>query len=155
VASRDRVCSPAHFLVASGEGQAAGLEVHPGEPGHLAPEGGLVTHTNHLYAGGGAEGVEDFPRVDSRPRLARLDALLRERLPAQGEIDEGELFAILGDHDGAPLSICRHFNPDQPAEERMETLFSVVMDLTRRRLTLRHGKPCESDESLTVQFAPP
>ncbi|MDX1464412.1 MAG: C45 family peptidase [Halomonas sp.] len=152
VARRDRVCSPAHFLVAQGDGRALGLEVHPGEPGVLSPRNGVVTHTNHLYAGGGTEGVEDFPRADSRPRLARLDALLREALPVRGEIGEGELFALLADHDGAPLSICRHFNPDQPAEERMETLFAVVMDLTRRRLTLRHGKPCESDESLTVQF---
>lgn len=153
VASRDRVCSPAHFLIASADGQAAGLEVHPGEPGRLAPQEGLVTHTNHLYAPDTSGQVEDFPRQDSRPRLARLDSLLRKRLPADGEIGERELFAILGDHDNAPLSICRHFNPDQPAEERMETLFGVVMNLTQRRLTLRHGKPCESDESLTVQFS--
>ncbi|MBB3190442.1 C45 family autoproteolytic acyltransferase/hydolase [Halomonas cerina] len=152
VASRDRVCSPAHFLIASGDGQAVGLEVYPGEPGRLPAERGVVTHTNHLYAKAATSRVEDFPRPDSRPRLARLDALLRERLPTEGAIGERELFAILSDHDQAPLSICRHFNPDQPAEERMETLFSVVMNLTRRRLTLRHGKPCESDESLTVQL---
>lgn len=153
VARRDRVCSPAHFLVAQGDGRALGLEVHPGEPGVLSPQNGVVTHTNHLYAGGGAEGVEDFPRADSRPRLARLEALLDALVDeARGAIGERELFALLADHHGAPLSLCRHFNPDQPAEERMETLFSVVMDLTRRRLTLRHGKPCESDESLTVQF---
>ncbi|MEQ6917703.1 C45 family peptidase [Halomonas aquatica] len=152
VATRDRVCSPAHFLVASQESQAVGLEVQPGEPGRLPPERGMVTHTNHLYARTVSPRVEDFPRPDSRTRLARLDALLLERLPPRGEIDEGELFAILGDHDGEPLSICRHFNPEQPPEERMETLFSVVMNLTKRRLTLRHGKPCESDESLTIQF---
>ncbi|TDO15353.1 MULTISPECIES: C45 family autoproteolytic acyltransferase/hydolase [Halomonas] len=152
VASRDRVCSPAHFLIGSADGTAAGLEVHPGEPGRLTPQSGLVTHTNHFHTPTATRQVEDFPRPDSRSRLARLDSLLRERLPATGEIGEGELFAILSDHDHAPLSICRHFNPDQPAEERMETLFSVVMNLTRRRLTLRHGKPCESDESLTVQF---
>ncbi|MBS0712233.1 hypothetical protein KFO65_13960, partial [Enterococcus faecalis] len=64
--------------------------------------------------------------------------------------DEALLFDVLSDHQGAPLSICRHFNPDQPAEERMETLFSVVMNLNERRLTLRHGKPCESDDSLSV-----
>ncbi|MGM0981857.1 MAG: C45 family autoproteolytic acyltransferase/hydrolase [Pseudomonadota bacterium] len=158
VACRDRVCSPAHFLIGSAqvgneEGQAAGLEVHPGEPGRLAPEAGTVTHTNHLYARTATCQVEDFPRPDSRQRLARLDSLLRERLPAEGEIGESELFEILSDHHGEPLSICRHFNPNQPPEERMETLFSVVMNLTRCRLTLRHGKPCESDESLTVQFS--
>ncbi len=35
----------------------------------------------------------------------------------------------------------------------METLFSVVMNLTRRRLTLRHGKPCETTEGLVVSLA--
>jgi len=154
VASRDRVCSPAHFLIASAEGTAAGLEVHPGEPGRLAPEDGKVTHTNHFYARTATCQVEDFPRQDSRPRLARLDSLLRERLPAEETIGEAKLFEILSDHHGEPLSICRHFNPAQPPEERMETLFGVVMNLTQRRLTLRHGKPCESDESLTVQFGP-
>ena len=149
VAERDRVCSPAHFLVAGAGGEALGLEVHPGEPGRLPPRGGVVTHTNHLCAREVTCRVEDFPRVDSRPRLARLDALLDE-LPDDVSVNEGRLFEILADHHGHPLSICRHFNPDQPAEERMETLFGVVMDLDARRLTLRHGKPCESKTSLEV-----
>lgn len=148
VATRDRVCSPAHFLVADAKGQAVGLEVHPGEPGRLEAEGGVVTHTNHLYAD--ANQVEDFPRPDSRPRLARLDALLHESLPTQGEIGESKLFEILSDHHGEPLSICRHFNPAQPEEERMETLFGVVMNLTERRLIVRHGKPCENQNGLLV-----
>lgn len=150
VASQDRVCSPAHFLVASAEGEAVGLEVHPGEPGRLAAEGGVVTHTNHLYAAESTAQVEDFPRADSRPRLARLDAQLRQELPAEAPVDEKALFALLSDHHGEPLSICRHFNPAQPEEERMETLFAVVMNLTERRLALRHGKPCESEETLVV-----
>lgn len=149
VAEQDRVCSPAHFLVASADGQAMGLEVHPGKPGVLTPRGGAVTHTNHLYDAAVTCQVEDFPRPDSRPRLARLDALLG-KLPKDAPVDEARLFEILGDHDGHPLSICRHFNPDQPAEERMETLFGVVMNLTERRLTLRHGKPCEAEDSLDL-----
>ncbi|MFO8045709.1 MAG: C45 family peptidase [Halomonas sp.] len=148
VATRDRVCSPAHFLLADAKGQAVGLEVQPGEPGRLEAEGGVVTHTNHLYAA--ANQVEDFPRPDSRPRLARLDALLHTFLAAQGEIGASELFEILSDHHGEPLSICRHFNPAQPEEERMETLFGVVMNLTERRLIVRHGKPCENQNGLLV-----
>jgi isopenicillin-N N-acyltransferase-like protein len=152
VASRHRVCSPAHFLIASGEGQAAGLEVHPGKPGRLDPEGGVVSHTNHLYQRSVTCQVEDFPRPDSRMRLARLDQLLRDRLGAETHVDEALLFEILSDHEDAPQSICRHFNPDQPPEERMETLFAVAMDLTERRLTLRHGKPCETTEELVVSL---
>ncbi len=150
VATRDRVCSPAHFLVASGNGQAVGLEVQPGEPGRIAPRNGIVTHTNHLYAQGAACPVQDFPRVDSQPRLQQLDTLLHDTPPPEADIDDAALFDILSDHHGAPMSICRHYNPDQPADERMETLFSVVMNLSERRLTLRHGKPCESDDSLSI-----
>jgi isopenicillin-N N-acyltransferase-like protein len=163
VATRDRVCSPAHFLIASApmgntesdsqESQAVGLEVHPGEPGRLGAEKGVVTHTNHLYAHTTTCQVEDFPRPDSRSRLARLDQRLRERLAPEVDIDEAVLFEILSDHDNEPVSICRHFNPAQPPEERMETLFSVVMNLTERRLTLRHGKPCETTEGLVVSLA--
>ncbi|WP_346300817.1 C45 family peptidase [Halomonas sp. BM-2019] len=158
VATRDRVCSPAHFLIAAAQAgdqadQAVGLEVHPGEPGRLEAEEGVVTHTNHLYAQAVTCQVEDFPRPDSRPRLARLDQLLRSRLPTEAPVDEAALFEILSDHDGEPLSICRHFNPAQPPEERMETLFGVVMNLTERRLTLRHGKPCETEEALVVTLA--
>ncbi|WP_111415463.1 C45 family autoproteolytic acyltransferase/hydolase [Billgrantia lactosivorans] len=155
VATHDRVCSPAHFLLAGAqvgneEGQAVGLEVQPGEPGRITPRDGIVTHTNHLYAKDAPCPVQDFPRIDSHPRLCRLDALLHDELAAHARLDEARLFDILSDHAGAPLSICRHFNPDQPAEERMETLFSVVMNLSERRLTLRHGKPCESADSLSV-----
>lgn len=163
VATHDRVCAPAHFLIGSApvasaqaddaKGRAVGLEVHPGEPGRLTPERGVLTHTNHLFARGEACQVEDFPRPDSRPRLARLDQLLRERLPADASVDEACLFDILSDHQGAPSSICRHHNPDQPPEERMETLFSVVMNLDARRLSLRHGKPCESETTLSLSLA--
>ncbi|WP_416138365.1 C45 family autoproteolytic acyltransferase/hydrolase [Halomonas sp. HK25] len=150
VATRDRVCSPAHFLIGSAVGEAVGLEVHPGEPGRLDAEGGVVTHTNHLYAPAATCRVEDFPRPDSRPRLARLDELLQKSPPANALVEETALFEILSDHHGEPLSICRHFNPAQPEEERMETLFGVVMNLTEKRLSLRHGKPCEADETLVV-----
>lgn len=152
VTSQDRVCSPAHFLIAGGDGQAAGMEVHPGEPGRLEPRDGVVTHTNHLYDQDATRQVEDFPRADSRPRLARLDHLLREELSPRAGVDEAALFRILSDHDGEPMSLCRHFNPDQPADERMETLFAVVMNLTKRRLTLHHGKPCEPQDRLTVDL---
>lgn len=152
VATHDRVCSPAHFLLASGDGQAVGLEVQPGEPGRITPHNGIVTHTNHLYAANASCPVQDFPRTDSQPRLCRLDALLHDQLPGEAGLNTAALFEVLSDHCNAPLSICRHFNPDQPAAERMETLFSVVMNLSERCLTLRHGKPCESEEGLRFTF---
>ncbi|MFC3284079.1 C45 family autoproteolytic acyltransferase/hydolase [Litchfieldella rifensis] len=146
VATHDHVASPAHFLLASADGQAAGLEVHPGPPGEIPPRDGIVTHTNHLYATTATAGVKDFPRPDSYPRLTRLDALLAQPVAA----DPDALFALLSDHHNAPTGICRHTNHAQPEAERMETLFAVVMDLSRRELHLRLGKPCESVDTLRV-----
>ncbi|WP_355660717.1 C45 family peptidase [Halomonas salifodinae] len=138
---RGGVASPAHFLVASGEGRALGLEVNPGPYGRLPPRDGVVTHTNHLCDPGLRARLADYPRPDSGPRLARLG----ERLTPPPEAPDAEaLFEILGDHQGYPYSLCRHPDPDQPEAERMETLFGVVMNLGRRELWLRLGKPCQA-----------
>ncbi|GGY02973.1 peptidase C45 [Litchfieldella qijiaojingensis] len=149
VATLDRVASPAHILLASAEGQAVGLEVHPGVPGELYPQDGTVTHTNHLYAQAATACVEDFPRPDSATRLSRLDQLLTAQIAETPQA----LFELLSDHDNAPTSICRHTNLAQPEAERMETLFSVVMNLRRRELHLRLGNPCEPIDALTLSLA--
>lgn len=147
VATHDRVASPAHILLASADGQAVGLEVHPGEPGELLPHGGYVSHTNHLYAETVTACVPDFPRADSPVRLQRLDELLASPIDETSEA----LFELLSDHRNAPITICRHTNYEMPEAERMETLFAVVMDLGKRELYLRLGKPCSPIDSLTLR----
>lgn len=151
VVEHDRVASPAHILIASANGQACGLEAHPGVPGEIPARNGRVTHTNHLYAETLTAHLEDFPRPDSHTRLQRLDSLLDQPLSASHET----LFDLLSDHHGAPMAICRHTNHAQPEAERMETLFSVVMNLGERRLYLRHGYPCQASETMTVALAEP
>ncbi|WP_136247102.1 C45 family autoproteolytic acyltransferase/hydolase [Halomonas borealis] len=154
VATHDRVCSPAHLLIASGDGRAAGYEVHPGLPGVLEPRGGTLTHSNHLIAEAATCQVQDFPRPDSALRLSRIERLLHERLATSAALDTEALFTMLADHDNAPSAICRHDDPQQPEAERMETLFAVVMNLHERRLTLRHGKPCDSEDTLVARLTP-
>ncbi|EPC00299.1 hypothetical protein L861_07325 [Litchfieldella anticariensis FP35 = DSM 16096] len=149
VTTHDRVASPAHFLLASAEGQVEGLEVHPGAPGELSSQNGIVTHTNHLYTQAATTCVEDFPRPDSATRLSRLDQLLARQIDETPQA----LFELLSDHDNAPTSICRHTNHAQPEAERMETLFSVVMNLSRREFHFRLGKPCDPIDSLTLGLA--
>src|SRR5437867_1789030 len=62
---------------------------------------------------------------------------LRARmLHAQG------LRSILRDHAGHPDSVCRHPNPALPEEERVETVVSVLQDLTARRMYVAGGTPC-------------
>ncbi|GHC38147.1 C45 family autoproteolytic acyltransferase/hydolase [Aidingimonas halophila] len=148
VATHDRVASPAHILLAGAGGDAVGLEVHPGLPGELAPDDGVVTHTNHLCT---PSGPADFPRPDSYTRLERLRKRLGE-IPARGEFTADALFDVLSDHDNAPMAVCRHHNPAQPEAERMETLFAVAMNLDRRELHVRLGKPCEPISVLRVSL---
>ncbi|MBD3898361.1 peptidase C45 acyl-coenzyme A--6- aminopenicillanic acid acyl-transferase [Halomonas sp. ML-15] len=149
VIEEDRVASPAHFLVASADGQAAGFEVQPGPPGVLEPSGGRVTHTNHLYSEAATACVADFPKPDSSVRLRRLDELLDP--PPEASVSA--LFDLLSDHQNAPMSICKHTDPGLPEAERMETLFAVVMTLDERTLHLRHGYPCEADHTLSISLA--
>ncbi|QJQ94145.1 MULTISPECIES: C45 family peptidase [Halomonadaceae] len=148
VIEEDRVASPAHFLLACGQGQASGFEVHPGAPGELPARNGIVTHTNHLYAESVTACVADYPRPDSHIRLARLDQRLEQPFDASPE----GLFDILSDHEHSPMSICCHTDHERPEAERMETLFSTVMNLSERTLYWRHGKPCQNRETLRIQL---
>ena len=52
------------------------------------------------------------------------------------------LRSILRDHAGHPDSVCRHPNPALPEEERVETVVSVLQDLTARRMYVAGGTPC-------------
>jgi isopenicillin-N N-acyltransferase-like protein len=53
--------------------------------------------------------------------------------------------SLLRDHTGRPDSVCRHPNPALPEEERVETVVSVIEDLTARRFYVAAGTPCTHD----------
>lgn len=137
----DRMASPAHFLIASGDGGMAGVEVSPVYTAAIGQEDGMVVHTNHICDAGMQQAVADFPIPDSALRLGRIRELL-------GKVDTGAgpdgLFAVLSDHHNYPDSICRHVNPDHPEHRQMETVFSIVMNLTDRTFDYRTGQSCEA-----------
>ena len=63
-------------------------------------------------------------------------------------IDANALMGIFRDHANRPESICRHHDdqpPDAPDALRLETLASVIMDLTERALYIANGPPCATD----------
>ena len=61
----------------------------------------------------------------------------------EGEVDGERLKAILRDHENRPESICRH-REDQPEELVLETLASVVMDVSDGTLEVADGPPCSN-----------
>lgn len=137
-----KMASPAHFLIASRDGRMAGMEVSPVRTATIGPKNGMVLHTNHICDTQLQEAVCDFPILDSVPRLERIRDLI-------GELDDDpqqeDLFSVLSDHQGYPDSICRHVNVNDPEHTQMETVFSIVMNLTEGTFEYRLGHPCSTN----------
>ncbi|GAA2385969.1 acyl-CoA--6-aminopenicillanic acid acyl-transferase [Dactylosporangium salmoneum] len=119
-------------------GEVIDFEVAPDDVGFRYPVDGILTHTNHF----------------EEPALAAIDTLRAiggssffraaraRRLLGPGPIDEARLHAVLRDHGGHPQSICRHDEPGAAEADRTETLFSLVLDLDERRMSIAAGPPC-------------
>ncbi|MCW1928684.1 C45 family autoproteolytic acyltransferase/hydolase [Bhargavaea beijingensis] len=139
--SDGRMASPAHFLIASKSGEMAGTEVSPVHTATIPPKDGVVVHTNHICDPQMQEAVSDFPIPDSAPRLDRIKELMKE---LDEEASAEQMFGVLSDHENYPDSICRHINPSFPEHTQMETVFSIVMNLTTGSFDYRTGRACEA-----------
>ena len=129
----------AHVTVADERGGIVGIENGRGGPALLKPKRGIYVHANCVVSGRRMmryeRGHDIFHREDSLHRTARLRARL--------EADRGRLTAQLAhgalcDHDGYPLSVCRH--------ESVEAMTSaaVVVEPTRGLLHATRGAPCQN-----------
>ncbi|WP_262927292.1 C45 family autoproteolytic acyltransferase/hydolase [Phytohalomonas tamaricis] len=141
------VASPAHFLIADGAGHAAGMEVSPMGDSATAPRSGNLFHTNHLIAKHLPPGLEDAPHEESFTRLARLKAISEGVSPSFESLRER-----LSDQQNAPDAICRSENPNMPESERMETLFTIIMNLSDKKARVSFGKPCDVSETVELGF---
>jgi len=64
------------------------------------------------------------------------------------EVSVERMKTVLRDHGNRPESICRHCEDqpdDAPAAVVLETLASVIMDLTEGTLHITEGPPCRSE----------
>jgi len=139
-----RACS-ANFLIGQADGVAAvvNIEAAPGATCTLAPENGVLAHANHftdadrlqVWQPLAEEKTSTYRRADRMHRLLTEGARRRT-------LHAATLMDILRDHEGRPDSLCRHPNPALPEEERVETVVSVVEDLTAGRFYVAGGTPC-------------
>ncbi|KAI3393292.1 hypothetical protein diail_4474 [Diaporthe ilicicola] len=147
------VAGSGHVLVADGTGSsgcARGLEFAGGRPGAgvVGPDGrGRVVHTNHLLLE--HPGVDEPGWLpDSGDRLARMRAL------TDGGVLEGEgvgiarVVELFKDEDGFPFSI----NRLKVADGESQTLFTIVMDLSRKEALVKVGRPTEDGEEIWLGF---
>jgi isopenicillin-N N-acyltransferase-like protein len=96
-------------------------------------------HTNH-YQHPDLARLAPPPSEGSLARLARLQALLAKRDPRTPEA----LMEIMRDHESSPQAICLHPEPDE-GDEASAVMFSMVADVSARRMWVTAGNPCESD----------
>lgn len=120
-------------------GEVIDLELVPGDVGVLHPVDGLLTHSNHFVTGLPVHDTLADKGGSSYFRGARAARLL----PA-GPIGAKDVAATLADHLSYPHAICRHADPRDNEDDLSETLYSVIMDLDERRLSIAAGPPCGS-----------
>lgn len=152
--------SSGNMVLADAGGEAIDLELAPGVFGHLLPENGLLTHSNHF--------ASDIDVVDLKKSGSALTLLrpVRARHLLEPAADAGTLTlrdvaGALRDHYSFPDGICRHEDPDTPADERVASVYSVLMDLDARELYIAAQNPCERpyarwrlDQVFTVDAQP-
>lgn len=129
------VASACHIQVADAEMGSIGFENTALDQAELAMKDGVNTHSNHLTVP--HADVEDKGMLKDSPfRLDRVRELL-SGLGPEPTIDQFK--HVLKDDKNSPCAINR-----SPTEKStIQTLFSIVMDLQRRRASVKMGKPTE------------
>ena len=142
-----------NVLCADAAGDAANLEFSPAGLQVVRGEAGALCHTNHFLSPDGERGQTALtPSLSSVPRLRRARALVEN----QGRIGVSDLKLILRDETDGLLSICRRPDPSLPAEARIESVASVVMELAAGRMHVAPDVPSQVDyETVTLTEAIP
>ncbi|WP_231514914.1 C45 family autoproteolytic acyltransferase/hydolase [Oceanobacillus salinisoli] len=140
--NQNQMASPAHFLIASKSNEAVSMEVSPIYTEKIEATDGITFHTNHLCSPEMRNVIEEEVVPNSYNRLTEIN---KEIQALEGKnLEEIDLFHMLSNHENYPYSICRHPADDENATLKgMETVFSIVMNLTDNKLSWIKGKPCE------------
>ncbi|WP_158737940.1 C45 family peptidase [Alteribacillus sp. YIM 98480] len=146
-----QMASCANFLIGSDDGSGNGLamnvEVSPFGIDLLGGETGKVVHTNHLCSKKIQQNVTDlntFKQTDSLLRYKRAEQLINEKQYRKAPINEETMKTWFADTFNAPNSINHFENKRAPEHRQIETVFSIVMNLTERHASVCVGKPAET-----------
>lgn len=141
-AGRTPLACCANFTTASDSGQAIAIEIGPGEIDVIYAEKGYVVHSNHFY-GPRTSHIRDTGRIafpDTYLRLGRMNDLVNELCESKIQVED--IKNILKDHVGYPDAICRHEDPYEDPTKRIQTNFSIIMNLNERKMEYAPGCPC-------------
>ncbi|KAF4809584.1 Acyl-coenzyme A:6-aminopenicillanic-acid-acyltransferase 40 kDa form [Colletotrichum siamense] len=141
------VAGSGHILVADPTG-GEGLEcTSKGILKIPVDEKGLVVHSNHLLLE--HPGVVEPPWLqDSHRRVVRLRQLAEHQVQSGGGVGASKLLELFKDQKGYPGSINRH----QVQDCKTQTLFNIIMDLSKKRATVKFGRPTENGQPIKFAF---
>jgi isopenicillin-N N-acyltransferase-like protein len=126
-----------HVVVADQRGGIVGIEAGRGGVAYLRPARGIYAHANAIVSDGPLRKTEKdnapFTRADSLHRANRLTERLQRE---HGRLTAKLAYNALCDHDGYPLSVCRHQSPEA------QTVAAVIAEPTRGLLHVTRGAPC-------------
>jgi isopenicillin-N N-acyltransferase-like protein len=137
-----------NHLLANTAGELYDVEVSGGAAAvlPLPPEREYLTHANHFTAPA-MQQLEWGDLLNSRMRQTRVERLLARQV---GSVTVESLFEMLSDHSNYPKSVCKHADPVHNPD--VQTVASVVIDLTAGELHVRPGHPCTAPTT-TVALA--
>ena len=146
--NRGQMGSTANFLIGASEGENAGLamsvEVSPYGIDVLENNEGTTVHTNHICSSELKNHVKDmneFIFEDSMIRKRRAEQLVFGNTHERKAINEQSFKEWFSDKFNYPNSINHYENENVPEHRRMETVFSSVMNLTKKQMHVCVGKP--------------
>ncbi|CDK26586.1 unnamed protein product [Kuraishia capsulata CBS 1993] len=137
--------SCANVMVADRSNCLKSFEITPLGVAVIEPTGGVVLHTNHLFAD--VRFVQDFPSPNSFSRLERIRELSKDAPHTIASMRER-----FSDLDNEPYSICRAFIPGAVGVESMITLMTIIMNVSRNEGEVSYGRPAENPKVYRLFF---
>lgn len=134
----------AHYLIASREGMAFGLEATPSQVAVLSAENGTVIHSNHLLHKRHSQVYDFTPKVMGASSYIRLEAV-RQAISHRQGLTHDDIKKILSSHDSYPEGVCQHPSGEAGICGKIASAFSIVMDLEKLSAAVCLGNPCESE----------
>ena len=140
------VCSNGNYMLCDGGKNILDVELTSDGPFVIDDSGeGFLVHSNHyLCAEHSCQDNFDKSLPDSFPRLARMRALIQEKY---GAITVEEVKQFLSDHDGLPVSICRHPHEgygDEILPASGHTAAAMIAEPASGKFHIACGNPCEN-----------
>ena len=139
------VCSNGNYMLSDGHGTIEDVELTSEGPFFPFGHPLFQVHTNHYLCKEHACDTNwRYSPTDSFPRLDRMQKLIGDRF---GSISLQDIQRFLSDHEGHPVSICRHSHsgPDGPMlDRRGKTVVALIAEPEKRHLHVAFGNPCEN-----------